>query len=392
MRMEGVRGRFYLLLPTSYKLRYNINMKYAFILGRNPKLSAAEIMAVMPAAKKVEETSSFLIVENDEINCEEIMARLGGTIKIGKIINDQRLRDKEIITSDLKNNPRENKLNFGISFYESKPWKLGMEVKGALKTAGISCRLVTGRDQALSSVIVTKNKVQEFLILGKKYLAKTCAVQEFEEYSFRDYGRPGRDLVSGIMPPKLAKIMINLSQAPSGAAILDPFCGSGTIISEALLLGYKNIIGCDLSEKAISDTKKNLEWINSKGYKLPATSYKLYQADVRQISKLVKGADAIITEPYLGPALRGHETVGQVKKIIEELSALYVQAFGEFRKILNTGGKIVIIFPSFRLGKEVLQLPILEKIKELGFTQVNTDILIYSREGQKVWRQIFIFK
>jgi len=351
----------------------------------------------------MEETPEFLIIEHGEIDCGKIMSRLGGTIKIGKIIGklEAGTKNQELIVNDLKNNPRGNKLNFGVSFYASKPWKLGMEVKGELKRAGVSCRLVTGRDPALSSVIVTKNKVQEFLVLGKIYLGKTCAVQEFEDYSFRDYGRPGRDLVSGMMPPKLAKIMINLSQAPEGAVILDPFCGSGTIIQEALLLGYKNITGCDISDKAISDTKKNLAWLlenqNPKSQILDPKQIQnlksqIGQADVRHLSKFASSVDAIITEPYLGPALRGHETLGEVKKIVEELSALYIEAFGEFRKILNPGGKIVIVFPSFRLGKEILELPILEKIKSLGFTQVNTDKLIYSREGQKVWRQIFVFR
>src|SRR3989344_7958542 len=150
-----------------------------------------------------------------------------------------------------------------------------MTVKKQLRSLGISCRLVTSRDKILSSVVVTKNNCHEFLVLGpppplsspslkggggikggggsQERLAKTCAVQEFEEYSQRDYGRPGRGLVFGSMPPKLAKIMINLAQLPASATILDPFCGSGTILQEALLLGYQNVIGSDVSTKAVAD-------------------------------------------------------------------------------------------------------------------------------------------
>ena len=87
-------------------------------------------------------------------------------------------------------------------------------------------------------------------------LAQTEAVQPFEQFSARDFGRPGRDDLSGMLPPKLAIIMINLAQTPLNSILLDPFCGSGTILSEAVLLGYTNLIGTDISEKAIADSKK----------------------------------------------------------------------------------------------------------------------------------------
>jgi len=365
-------------------------MQYVFILGHNPKLSVAEILAVLPKAKVIEEASSFLIIEieNEEINCAEVLSRLGGTIKIGKIIGNQISR--KVTVEKLKALKRESKLNFGISYYDAKPDNLGMEVKKELKEAGISCRLVTGKDKALSSVIVAKNKCAEFLVLGRKWLGETCAVQDFEGYSQRDYGRPVRDLVSGSMPPKLAKIMINLAQLPKGETILDPFCGSGTILQEALLLGYK-VVGSDISNKAIKDTKNNLEWLENNS-KVKSQNWKILQADVRSLSRQVNVADAIVAEPYLGPPLRGSENRHQVSEVINELSDLYDEAFSEFRKILNPGGRIVIIFPAFRVGKEVLELPVLSQIKKLGFTQLNKDKLVYSREGQKVWRQIYIFQ
>src|SRR5205823_3602162 len=90
------------------------------------------------------------------------------------------------------------------------------------------------------------------------------AVQPFEQFSARDFGRPGRDDLSGMLPPKLAIIMINLAANDTISVLLDPFCGSGTILSEALLLGYKNLIGSDISEKAVADTKTNLDWIANK--------------------------------------------------------------------------------------------------------------------------------
>ena len=363
-------------------------MRYVFILGHNPKLSIAEVLAVLPQAKVVATGNSFLIVENEKINATELINRLGGTIKIGEVIADK--VDKKLMVETLKAAKKDNKLNFGLSYYECPKDKLGMDIKTELKKAGISCRLVVGQDKALSSVIVVKNRVEEFLILKGQYLAKTGAVQDFENYGQRDFGRPARDMKSGSMPPKLAQIMINLAQAESNGKIHDPFCGSGTVLQEALLLGYSNVSGSDVSAKAINDTKTNLEWL-IRTYQLPATSYQLTQLDVHQLSQQFSGVDAIVTEPYLGPPLRGSETPSEIAKNITELENLYVAAFEQFAEVLNKDGKVVIVFPTFMVGRDVLELQILDKIKNLGFTQLDDGKLIYSREGQRVYRNIKVF-
>ena len=364
-------------------------MKYVFILGHNPKLSAAEVLAVLPQAQVVRETGSFLIVENDEVDCQELQNKLGGTIKIGKILADQ--IDKDLIVETLRQAQGDRKLNFGLSYYNCGQDKLGLEIKKELKAAGISCRLVVSRDQALSSVVIIKNKVVDWLILEHRYLGLTCSVQDFEDYSNRDYGRPVRDMVSGSLPPKLAKIMINLAQLPTGATILDPFCGSGTILQEAVLLGFDEVIGSDISAKAYKDTKDNLVWLNQ-NLGVSTNRVKIFQQDVKNISRVVSRVDALITEPYLGPPLKGSENRHQISENIEKLSELYLSAFREFEKILDRDGKVVIALPEFRIGHDELQMPIVEKIKTMGFAQVNKDKLVYGRSGQKVWRQVYVFR
>ena len=368
-------------------LCYNVIMKYVFILGHNPKLSTAEVMAVLPKAKVANLSSSFLIVENTKIDCEELMKRMGGSIKIAEVIAEK--IDKKLIIQELKLIKSEGKLNFGLSYYECKKDKLGMEIKGALKKDRITSRLVVGKDKALSSVILKKNKVHEFLIIQDKYLAKTCAIQDFESYGKRDFARPERDLKSGSMPPKLAQIMINLAQAKLTEKIYDPFCGSGTIIQEALVMGYKNVTGSDNSEKAVSDTNRNLAWLE-RSFKTPEIKVSLI--DVRALSQQVEDIDAIVTEPYLGPPLKGGETREQLLKNIAELEELYIAAFEQFSKVLNKDGHVVIILPTFRAGKETLELKIQDKIKDLGFTQISKDDLFYSREDQKVFRNVRVFK
>lgn len=369
-----------------FYLCYNTVMKYVFILGHNPKLSVAEVLAVLPDAKAVEQSSSFLIVETKEFDPKKLMDKMGGSIKIAEVISEK--IDKKLIVETLRQVQTDSKLNFGISYYECKSDKLGMEVKGELKKAGISCRLVVGKDKALSSVIVQKNKVHEFLIIAGRYLAQTKAVQDFEAYGKRDFARPERDMVSGSMPPKLAQIMINLSQVKMTEKLHDPFCGSGTILQEALVMGYKKVSGSDKSERAVSDTRKNLAWL-SRHFEIP--EIEVSQVDVRELSASVKDINVIVTEPYLGPPLRGGESREQILKNVDELEDLYVKAFEQFSKVLNKNGRVVIVFPTFRVGKEVLKLRIMDQIEDLGFIQTSKDDLFFSRPDQKVYRDIRVF-
>lgn len=255
---------------------------------------------------------------------------------------------------------------------------------------------------ALSGLL--KKGVELLLIKDKDnvFIARTLAVQEFEKYSKRDYGRPARDVKSGMLPPKLAKMMINLARVSVDKKIIDPFCGSGTILQEALLMGYQDVWGSDVSPKAVKDTQTNLKWLNQPfDYK-----ERIKQIDATRLSDYFEADyfDAIIAEPYLGPPLRGRETEREIKEVINELSELYLRFFVQAKLVLKSGGAIVIIFPVFVLNNKKLFLPILEKIQKIGwqtknplpedwgFEATERNSIVYFRPEQRVQREILVFK
>jgi tRNA G10 N-methylase Trm11 len=363
-------------------------MKYIFILGNNPGLSVAEIKTILPQAKVLAQVDGFLVIENEKIDCAILLNRLGGTIKIGVVLGTK--PDFGPILG--AGSTATGKFKFGVSFYGTKKTNFGMQAKGLLKEKGISARLVESREPALSSVIVTKEKCQDFLVLPD-YFGLTCAVQNFEEYGHRDFGRPAADALSGMLPPKMAKIMINLSGVTVNEILLDPFCGSGTILSEALALGFRKLIGFDVSAKAVADSKKNLDWI-IKELSIKISELKIEQLNVKQLAEKVPGEsiDAIVTEPFLGQPLRGNEKPETIKKIIGELSELYVESFWKFKKILKSAGKIVIVIPQWHIGGEIYNLDIETKIEAIGLKRLDNNDLIYKRENQKVWRKIEIWQ
>lgn len=365
-------------------------MKYIFILGNNPELSKAEIAAVLPQAKNIDSGKDFLIVEHAKIDCDKIIGRLGGTIKIGIVLG----KNPEFgpVLGSASTIPEGKRFNFGFSFYDQRPSNIGMQIKGKLKEQGISSRLVTSREPVLSSVIITKEKCQDFLVLPD-FFGMTCAVQDFKDYSRRDFGRPASDALSGMLPPKAAKMMINLAQVETDNIILDPFCGSGTILAEALAMGYSHLIGSDLSEKAVSDSEENLSWL-TKELKIKDTDWEIEKLDARQLSEKMNrdSVDAIITEPYLGKPMKGNESEELVKKIIAELKELYLQSFAEFKKILKPKGRVVIVIPEWHLHGKTHKMNLDLRLNKLGLKRLDEGNLIYKREDQKVWRNITIWE
>lgn len=412
-------------------------MVYFFILGSNPSLSTLELIN-SPEIKKLNpeflgcSDKILLIKTNINPNAQNIIKNLGGTVKFGKILENLEPNHKKISDFIIKNISTTKKIFFGISFYDKKLYKkynsLGRLIKKNIKEKEFPVRWVTSRDKNLSSVVVKKNKLLssqgiELIMFNclinthcnaSLQIGQTLAIQDFEDYSRRDYGRPARDSLSGMIPPKLAKIMLNISGVNTEKTILDPFCGSGTILTEALLMGYKNIIGSDKSKKAIEDSKKNLAWIlnkNQKSRKLEQLKSEngnqvLFNLDVRNLSTKIKpfSIDAIITEPYLGPPLRGNENETQISKNIKELEGLYINTFKEFKKVLKPNGRVVIILPAFRIKTKILYLEILNNIKKTGFkiadpadekfniAKNDRKAVIYSRPRQNVLREIFIFE
>ena len=389
------------------------NHRYWFILGREPQISAAEISAVLPDAENFVLDGVILKCTTD-IEPEAVIGRLGGTIKIG-LETAENISEAEMAEA-IKNELRgvAGKINFGISLYGGADRtgrlhyakKIGLAIKKSLKDEGFSVRYVENKEPELSSVVVKKNGLtargREFLITekNKKFsLAATRAVQPFEEFGRRDFGRPGRDDVSGMLPPKLAMIMINLAKSPAGEILLDPFCGSGTVLTEAMLLGYKKIIGTDISEKAAADAKKNVEWTkdNFADRIAPDAEITVFRCDTKDLSgKINAQVSAIVTEPYLGKPLRGDETKEQILKQADELKKLYLNSFAQFAQILNRRGTVVIIMPRFKYGGGWLQMDCTDEIKKLGFAAENLldgrQYLAYARPGQRVGREIWKFK
>ncbi|HLD12352.1 MAG TPA: hypothetical protein VJB87_02035, partial [Candidatus Nanoarchaeia archaeon] len=165
------------------------------------------------------------------------------------------------------------------------------------------------------------------------------ATAQTKNYQERDEKRPNFE-AARVISIRLAKIMINLSQATPKKTLLDPYCGLGTILQEGLLQGI-NVIGIDYDKHMIQKTKENLEWLG----KQPAT-YKLYNHDTTKLGNLGIQADSAATEPYLGPYVKIPLPKHKAIELAIELQELYTKTLQQLRKVVK--GKIAFIFPRFK--------------------------------------------
>lgn len=408
-------------------------MQYAFVLGRVYTLSLAELLEVIdtPAnpVRVIDASLEVVVVETDKpIEADKLQRRLGGIIKILKIIDIVKKREQDSINFSLQNyfkpsklktdflRNNKGKIQFGLSIYLldpalgkppmrqmprqegnnnrppptafGEPKRLGMFIKRAMQDSGSSIRLVLPEfnSLALASVAVTKNllleKGAEICILASKtsvYVAKTLQVQDFEDYGRRDYQRPIRDEQRGMIPPKVAQSMLNLAHAKPGEIILDPFCGIGTFVQEGTLLDFK-MLGTDIDKSAITGSEKNLEWFRNR-YKIPKGKYHVETSDATTVSKIVsnlrqigafKKISAIVTEGTLGPAYGKYPEKREIDKNFADLIELYTRCFKEFASFLEPGSRVLICLPAYKKGfSEYDMFPSLDFALQNGYNLID---------------------
>jgi len=384
--------------------------KYLLILGQSSALARQELAAVLSSSNgQIELTGTNFAVISANQTPQELINILGGTIKVGQYI--QTIKNLSDLNTSLwydilKNNLKPTSKNcFGFSLYNDSNnnyqniKKVAFQLKKILREKKYKSRLVTGQEAVLSSVIVAKNKLldHELLIIKnhEEYLLGiTRTVQDFVSYGFRDMARPYRDNRSGMLPPKVARMLVNLAGYDTNKSLLDPFCGSGTILQEAMLLGYKKIYGSDISSQAVEETKQNLDWL-SKNFALKA-DLKIKVIDVKNIDQNFEtnSIDLIVSEPFMGDArfISQQRSSHNLLTIRKDLQNLYQTAFEKFQKILSPAGQIIFIFPVFNIAGQDIYTLDKKNISRLGFDYQLKEDIIYSREDQKVKRQITVWK
>lgn len=138
--------------------------------------------------------------------------------------------------------------------------------------------------------------------------------------------------------PTAAAAMIRLADPEGGQTLLDPLCGAGTLLAEAIAyarqqrLGRIDVVGGDLDPAAVRAAETNLRRVG------PTT---LRVWDARRLPLPDASIDRLVTNPPFGKQLASPDEVGP----------LYRALVPEFDRVLRPGGRTVLVvseFPPFR--------------------------------------------
>ena len=375
-------------------------MEYIALLGRQHELGLAELEALYGpgSIRPINRHACFL-------DAEASFERLGSVIKLSRhleTLSHHSLVDA--INSTLpfiveSRSHRTGKLQLGVSVYGgrvSAPQvnRAALGLKKRLRSKGLSVRLVPNKKPELNAAQILHNKLTatngielNLIFDGQKiHVSQTVSVQDIDEYTRRDREKPVRDPLVGMLPPKLAQTLINLTNAQPEDTLLDPFCGTGTVLMEAFAMGM-NSRGSDISPDMVEATRVNMGWF-TKNASTPTFDTTLADATTHQWSQPI---NVVAGETFLGPALRSLPEDEQLKRLIEEVDDIHRRFFLNLAAQLASRTRVSLAIPSWHNNGSFIDLPTLDDLEKLGYTPVSfvhaNDALVYHRPQQVVGRR-----
>jgi tRNA G10 N-methylase Trm11 len=401
------------------KRAYNVLVmtRNIHIFGRQPAISLAELESLL-GANSVEPIGIFgaLVPHKNDLYFDN----LGGSQKAGTVLFKQPTNDWQEIERKLiewlpdyiqDNYSKKSKIQIGFSSYGldvrvNRINKSGIILKKVVRAHGYSVRITPNKEPSLNSAQVIRNKLTaqnglELLLVksGKQIIvAKTTNVQKIDDYAKRDQNRPFRDQRVGMLPPKLAQTIINLARGETKpnkqASLLDPFCGTGVLLQEALLMNY-SAIGTDIEPRMIEYTKGNLNWLQ-KNFEVKGRLLNLEVGDATTYL-WPDNISLAASEVYLGTPFHKSPSLDEIKEAEIKVESILEQFLVNLSKQTQAGFRACFAVPAWRTKNGFYRLKTLEKLEQLGYTRirfkhVDSFNLIYHRPGQFVARELVVIK
>ena len=384
-------------------------MKKYLLTLVNGELSYHEINTIFKlknkAFKILIKNNNFLIMEIESL---EKLSELGGIYKIVEITaeNESIEKLKNKIKQDDKFFWLEEKARWSLSYYSVEKTNnqiykkvseyLNKEIsKFTKKNKQIDNDIV---EDSVREISVNKIKnITEIILVydGRKfYLGKTKIIFNSTNFIKRDLSRPFQDSSISISP-RIARILVNLLGLKNGQTVLDPFCGTGTFLIEASILGL-NVMGIDNRKECVYGTRKNLQWIN-RNQKQINKNIMINDAE-KLVSFPKKSIDGIVTEPILLPNFRNYPNEIKTKELLKIARKTYFKAMISMNRVLRENGKIVIVTPRVKTNQgKFISLDTLNMIRESGFRlcrihKNNQPIIVKYSKDQKIIREVWVIQ
>ena len=305
--------------------------KLFFLLsGEHETLPISELKATLEAEnynfKILEKLDQILRIEAD-VNCVETIKRRAALTRVCGL---------ELFTCDAEINAiaksmRSTSLNKILSDKESFAVRV-KRVKGyAEKLDAMFLERKLGEiilDAKANTKVSLKNPDKTFMgILTDEKFVFGVKLAEIPPKQFIER-RPKKKpfFHPSAMPPKLARCMVNLAKPKTGELVLDPFCGTGSMLIEAALIGCY-VLGLDAQRRMARGSLKNLAYFGIK-------PEGIIVADARQPP--VRKVDCIVTDPPYG------KSASTLKRTTKQLVEEVLTVAGD---VLKNGKRICIASP-----------------------------------------------
>jgi tRNA G10 N-methylase Trm11 len=386
-------------------------MKYILEIGRFEDIALAEMKSVLGEDALKYLSGRYLYVETDKVLDQSWIDGVGSIIGVFEVVSvaKEEIGKKKVVDSFMQISD-ETVFGKGHIFFESNYLqyqdrrKVLTESKKLMSKSNIKVKYrfnwstaAIWQDGWPENIVALK----ALKFRSEYFLLKLIAVQDINAYSKRDAGKPYRDAVLGMLPPKLSQTMINVGldgRTVEDVLVMDPFCGTGTVLIEGQLKGIK-VRGSDIQQRNVDGTVKNM----SKFFDGP---FDVFKADARSLSEEAVGdVGLFVTEGYLGVPKRGHEPIEDMKKESKEIERLALDFLRNLKdKKSNESYVVVMCLPVYAIGKrgdKIFMKKIVEKVEDLGYIvstllpakliRGNKDkcSLLYGRSDQYVYRQIY---
>lgn len=201
------------------------------------------------------------------------------------------------------------------------------------------------------------NPVEEYrAILSKDrcYFGKVLFRIDRGAYNERNPGK--REFFHpGVMMPRMARTLVNLSCAEAGTTMLDPFCGTGGILIEAEMLGI-HAVGSDFDPMMIGGSKENVR------------QSALLLADTTRLPVKDGAVDAVVTDFPYGQSVC-------IKKA-DTMECLYHDALEEINRVLVPGRRAIVVTHRDISGIAVQHMTVLQHHTQRVHKSLTRHILV----------------
>jgi tRNA G10 N-methylase Trm11 len=341
------------------------------ILGRQPALGIAEAESLFGADKITPLGDQAVLID---VPAQDIpFSRIGGATRAAKLLTFLPYTEWDKIEQYLVEElPKhtcclpEGKVRLGLSLYGfnlnvRRLNASGLTLKKAVKNDGRSVRVVPNSASELNTAQVLHNQLTgptgiEMILIrdgNRTVLAQTTAVQDIDAYAARDQARPARDARVGMLPPKLAQIIINLAsgrleQEDGKKEVLDPFCGTGVLLQEALLMGY-DVIGTDLEPRMIEYSQTNLAWLSAK-FQILSSKFQLAVGDATDHQWLASALTSriIAGETYLGRPFASEPRPDVLNEVMRDVDTIHRKFLKNVAQQTKPGFRLCIAVPAWK--------------------------------------------